>query len=172
LPVDKTHIHDQPAVDLKYISYERRRWRVASAPQSLYRIRIVWWACFGAVFIYSILLLLLNHPPLGEGVSALHDLFKMTFFLLMLILALICSALPFTLFDRRYLQKRRDHRQVVRSALLRMAFAEVAVILGVNLFIITKSYELYLIFFLISMLDLLLLKGDEGFYRDLLSTLG
>ncbi|MFQ6134247.1 MAG: hypothetical protein ACE5KU_00335 [Nitrososphaerales archaeon] len=132
---------------------------------------MVWWGCFGGVFIYSLTTILLGGLPLGEGFKGLFDISKATIFLLALVSSFVAVVLPFTLLGRKHLQRMSGARQVVRSAFLRMALAEVAVILGMVVFVATGSYEMYLPFFLMSTLGLLLLKGEEKFYRDVLHTL-
>jgi len=145
---------------------------VDSKVHGLRKIRIVWWASLGALLIYSMVAIFLEGLPLGEGLSALYDPFKMAAFLAIFISTLITVALPFTLFGRRYVQSKSGRKQIVNLGLLRIALAEVPIIPGLAVFVTTKSYELYLLFFLISIVALLLLKGEEPVYEDILHRLG
>ncbi len=79
--------------------------------------------------------------------------------------------LPFTLLGRKYLQRMTGTEQIVRSAFLRMALTEVAVILGIAIFVVTDSYEMYIPFFLISTMGLLLLRRELNVYREVLHAL-
>ncbi len=92
-----------------------------------------------------------------------------TVFLAAFVCSLLAVALPFTLLGRSYVLQRRGVRGAVMStALLRLGLAEGAVVFGVAVYMITGSLEMFLPFPLISVLGLLLLKGEEKFYIELL----
>ena len=138
--------------------------------RTLSRIKVAWWGCLIGILLYTSVPLAITVFSSGQ-LSNSSDGSAFTAFLAALLGSLLAVSLPFTLLGRRYVLQRQGVRGAVLStALLRLGLVEAIMVFGVAIYMITGSLDLFLPFPLISILGLLLLKGEEKFYVELLET--
>ncbi len=141
-----------------------------SEDQIIRKINIVWWSSIGNVIIYFVATLLFKPLPFGEGFKVFIDIEKASIVYSMLILSIVSIIIPFTLLGRKYIKKMFDSNKIIRFSFIRLAFMEIPIILGTMVFTLIHSYEIYIIFFTISLIGLIIIKGENNFYFDILKS--
>lgn len=141
-----------------------------SEDQIIRKINIVWWSSIGTVIIYFVVTLLFMALPFGEGFKVFIDIEKASIIYSMLILSIVSIIIPFTLLGRKHIKKMFDSNKIIRFSFIRLAFMEIPIILGTMVFTLIHSYEIYIIFFVISLIGLIIIKGENNFYFDILKS--
>lgn len=138
--------------------------------QILQKINIGWWGCLGTIIIYFFVTLFFKSFLFGERLKE-DDEFTSTYLIFSLItISIISIIIPFTMLGRKQIQKMVDSKKILQFAFLRLAFMEIPIIFGTMIFIFNQSYEIYIIFVLISMVGLIFIKSENNFYQEILKS--
>ncbi len=137
---------------------------------SNYRIiKIGWMGCFLSVIIYSLVAILIDRIIMWNGLKSFSVSIWVIFFI-GLIISLLAGIMPFTLLGRKFLQRRKTIKELRKAAFIRLALADVPVILGIMMVAVTGSYELYIPFMLMSTICLIILKKEERIYLEVFNS--
>lgn len=139
--------------------------------QILQKINIGWWGCVGTIVMYSFVTLLFKSLPFGEGLKIFLDMTKASLIFSLLIISFVSIMLPFTIFGRKRIQRILNSKRIMKFGFIRLGFMEVPIILGTMVFTLLHSYEIYIIFFSISILGLIYLRGENNFYFEILNSI-